>query len=85
LFGHTHVMTVHTFVILPVILIALYFIITKKQWKQEKVFVFLFWFNIALSIWYAFWFYKGWLPLTKRFHILDTFNFARYHFLRPLV
>ncbi|MGH1168767.1 DUF6044 family protein [Bacillus paranthracis] len=85
LFGHTHVMTVHTFVILPVILIAMYFIITKKQWKQEKVFVFLFWFNIALSIWYAFWFYKGWLPLTKRFHILDTFNFARYHFLRPLV
>ena len=85
LFGHTHVMTVHTFVILPVILIAMYFIITKKQWKQEKVFVLLFWFNIALSIWYAFWFYKGWLPLTKRFHILDTFNFARYHFLRPLV
>ena len=45
----------------------------------------MFWFNIVLSIWYAFWFYKGWLPLTKRFHILDTFNFARYHFLRPLV
>ncbi|PEY37519.1 hypothetical protein CN354_12125 [Bacillus cereus] len=85
LLGHNHVMTVHTFVILPVILIALYFIISKRRWKQEKVFVFLFWFNIALSIWYAFWFYKGWLPLTKRFHILDTFNFARYHFLRPLV
>ena len=85
LLGHTHVMTVHTFVILPTILIALYFIITTKRWKQEKVFIFLFWFNIVLSIWYAFWFYKGWLPLTKRFHILDTFNFARYHFLRPLV
>lgn len=85
LLGHTHVMTVHTFVILPAILIAFYFIITKKRLKQEKSFVFLFWFNIALSIWYAFWFYKGWLSLTKRFHILDTFNFARYHFLRPLV
>lgn len=85
LLGHTHVMTVHTFVILPAILIAFYFIITKKLLKQEKAFVFLFWFNIALSIWYAFWFYKGWLSLTKRFHILDTFNFARYHFLRPLV
>ncbi|TKI92318.1 hypothetical protein FC699_20260, partial [Bacillus wiedmannii] len=85
LLGHTHVMTVHTFVILPAILIAFYFIITKKRLKQEKAFVFLFWFNLALSIWYAFWFYKGWLSLTKRFHILDTFNFARYHFLRPLV
>ncbi|MFD2358691.1 DUF6044 family protein [Saccharococcus thermophilus] len=28
-------------------------------------------------------FYKGWLPLTKRF--LHTFDFSRYHFLRPLV
>ncbi|MEY8347085.1 DUF6044 family protein [Bacillus cereus] len=85
LLGHNHVMTVHTFVILPVILIALYFIISKGRWKKERVFVFLFCFNIVLSVWYAFWFYKGWLPLTKRFHILDTFNFARYHFLRPLV
>ncbi|MDA2215744.1 MULTISPECIES: DUF6044 family protein [unclassified Bacillus cereus group] len=85
LLGHTHVMTIHTFIILPAILIALYFIITTKRWKREKVFIFLFCFNIVLSIWYAFWFYKGWLPLTKRFHILDTFNFARYHFLRPLV
>ena len=40
LLGHTHVMTVHTFVILPTILIALYFIITTKRWKQEKVFIF---------------------------------------------
>lgn len=85
LFGHHHVMTVHTFFILPLIIIAMYFIISKKLWRQEKVFVFLFYFNLTLSAWYAFWFYKGWLPLTERFHFLDTFNFARYHFLRPLV
>ncbi|HWO98060.1 MAG TPA: DUF6044 family protein [Bacillus sp. (in: firmicutes)] len=83
--GHHHVMTVHTFIILPVTFIALDLIISKKLWRQEKVFVFLFLFNLALSAWYAFWFYKGWLPLTERFHFLDTFNFARYHFLRPLV
>jgi hypothetical protein len=85
LFGHHHVMTVHTFFILPLIIIAMYYIISKKLWRQEKVFVFLFFFNLILSAWYAFWFYKGWLPLTERFHFLDTFNFARYHFLRPLV
>ncbi|MBA2875849.1 hypothetical protein HNR31_002643 [Anoxybacillus caldiproteolyticus] len=85
LLGHHHVMTVHTFIILPVTLIALYFVIFKKLWRQEKGFVFLFWLNLALSFWYAFWFYEGWLPLTERFHFLDTFNFARYHFLRPLV
>nr|WP_096190939.1 DUF6044 family protein [Neobacillus soli] len=85
LLGHTHVMTVHTLFILPATIIAIYFVFFKKLWKQEKLFVFLFLVNILLSIWYAFWFYEGWLPLTKRFHFLDTFNFARYHFLRPLV
>jgi hypothetical protein len=83
--GHHHVMTAHTFIILPVLFIGLDFIISKKRWREEKVFLFLFWLNLALSVWYAFWFYKGWLSLTERFHFLDTFNFARYHFLRPLV
>lgn len=83
--GHTHVMTVHGLFILPVMLIAFYFVYSKKLWKQEKLFVFLFGLNFLLSLWYAFWFYKGWLPLTKKFHFMDTFNFARYHFLRPMV
>ncbi|MHC0039154.1 DUF6044 family protein [Pseudoneobacillus sp. C159] len=85
IYGHHHVHTFHTLIILPIIFIALYFVISKKLFKQEKVFVFLFTLNFALSAWYAFWFYKGWLPLTERFHFMDTFNFARYHFLRPLV
>ncbi|HYK73710.1 MAG TPA: DUF6044 family protein [Pseudoneobacillus sp.] len=85
IYGHHHAATIHTVVILPVILIAFYFVIYKKLWKQERVFVFLFWLNLALSAWYAFWFYKGWLPLTEKFHFLDTFNFARYHFLRPMI
>ncbi|WP_248734683.1 DUF6044 family protein [Neobacillus rhizosphaerae] len=85
LLGHTHVMTVHTLFILPATFIAIYFVFSKRLWKQEKLFVFLFGLNIVLSLWYAFWFYEGWLPLTERFHFMDTFNFARYHFLRPLV
>lgn len=83
--GHTHVMTVHGFVILPVTLIALYFVWKRKRWRQEMPFVVLHVLNFALSTWYAFWFYKGWLPLTERFDLLDKFNFARYHFLRPMV
>lgn len=83
--GHTHVMTVHTLFILPATLIAIYFVYSKKLWRQEKIFVSLFALNFFLSLWYAFWFYEGWLPLTKKFHFMDTFNFARYHFLRPLV
>lgn len=83
--GHTHVMTVHGLVILPVTLTALYIVWKKKLWKREKLFIFLHVLNVALSAWYAFWFYKGWVPLTERFDILDKFNFARYHFLRPMV
>ncbi|MDF9763151.1 MULTISPECIES: DUF6044 family protein [Peribacillus] len=83
--GHTHVMTVHALIILPITAFALYIILIKKLWRQERVFVFLFGLNFMLSAWYAFWFYKGWLPLTERFHTLDTFNFARFHFLRPMV
>ncbi|MCM3585987.1 DUF6044 family protein [Mesobacillus maritimus] len=83
--GHNHVMTVHTIVIQPVLFIAFIYVWLKKNWQQEKTFVFLFALNFLLSVWYAFWFYRGWLPLTERLHFLDTFNFARYHFLRPLI
>ncbi|WP_235599054.1 DUF6044 family protein, partial [Geobacillus stearothermophilus] len=85
LLGHHHVMTEHTFFILPSWLVALHLVFVKKRWKQERLFLFLFGLNFALSAWYAFWFYKGWLPLTERFHFLDTFNFARFHFLRPMI
>ena len=83
--GHTHVLTVHKSIILPVIFAALFFIWKHRKWGGERIFVFLFVLNFVLSAWYAFWFYKGWLPLTEKFHFLDTFNFARYHFLRPLI
>ena len=84
-FGHTHVMTVHAFIILPVLFIALLIIWKKGWWRQEKLFVYLFILNFLLSLWYAFWFFKGWEPLTEKFHFMNTFNFARFHFLRPLV
>ncbi|MEH7308479.1 DUF6044 family protein [Neobacillus drentensis] len=85
LLGHTHVMTVHTLFILPATFTAIWIVFRKKLWKQERLFVFLFSLNIVLSIWYAFWFYEGWAPIVERFHFLATFNFARYHFLRPMV
>ncbi|MEH7505031.1 DUF6044 family protein [Neobacillus drentensis] len=85
LLGHNHVMTVHTLFILPPTFTAIWIVFRKKLWKQERLFVFFFSLNIVLSIWYAFWFYEGWAPVVKRFHFLATFNFARYHFLRPMV
>lgn len=84
-FGHTHVMTVHTIVILPIIFLALAIVLFRKQVKQHKLFIFLFILNYALSLWYAFWFNIVWIPLKEKIDLLNTFNFARFHFLRPLV
>jgi Protein of unknown function (DUF6044) len=83
--GHTHVLTLHQFIILPLSFLALWFIFRDKRWKSEKTFLFLFVLNFVLSAWYAFWFYEGWDYLKERISLLNAFNFARFHFLRPLV
>jgi hypothetical protein len=83
--GHTHDTTVHTLIVLPITFFALYYVWKKQLWEQEKVFLSIFILNFLLSVWYAFWFYKGWAPITERFHFLKTFNFARYHFLSPFL
>lgn len=83
--GHTHVETLHTYIILPFSWMVLLFIFGKKEWKTEKRYLYLFIFNFVLSVWYAFWFYQDWEPLKEKHSILRTFNFARFHFLRPLI
>jgi hypothetical protein len=86
-YGHTHVMTLHTVVILPVSFVVLVIIAIKNSWgkRQEKRFVFLSILNVMLSIWYACWFYKGWQPIKDKISFLNTFNFSLFQFLRPLV
>jgi hypothetical protein len=83
--GHTHVMTVHTHVILPILFLTLILLAVKKKIKHNKLFIFLFLLNVALSIWYAFWFNNLWIPLKEKISFLNTFNFARFHFLRIIV
>ena len=55
LFGHTHVMTLHTFIIFPIMFIAFAFVIKDQKGTLEKRFLFLFILNFVLSVWYAFW------------------------------
>ncbi|WP_018663920.1 DUF6044 family protein [Heyndrickxia acidiproducens] len=84
-FGHTHDMTVHTLVILPLSFIVMWYIYKSGAWHKEKRFVQLFILNAVLSLWYAFWFHKVWEPLKEAFSLFNTFNFARFHFLRPFI
>lgn len=83
--GHNQDQTLYEFVILPLSLIALVMVIVQKRWRQEKLFILLHIANFLLSVWYAFWWYKGWVPLKEHINILNTFNFSRYHYLRPMV
>ncbi|MEC1261951.1 DUF6044 family protein [Bacillus swezeyi] len=86
--GHNHVMTVHTAVILPVVLLTFMIVIGRQKQrrpKEEKLFIFLMILNYALSLWYAFWFNKLWALPKEKISFLSAFNFARFHFLRPLV
>jgi hypothetical protein len=81
--SHNQDRTISAVIIMPLTLIALMIVLVKKNWRKEKVFIALHILNFVLSLWYAFWFYKGWQPLKDHFAILTTFNFARFHYLRP--
>jgi hypothetical protein len=83
--GHYQDQTLYEFVILPTAFIALVVVIVTKSWKQEKLFIGLHLTNFLLSVWYAFWWYRGWVPLKQKISLLNTFNFSRYHYLRPMI
>lgn len=84
--GHHHVATIHTFFILPVLLIVFYLVIgERRRDRTGRLFLQLLGLNALLSVWYAFWFHRMWQPLKEVVSLLNTFNFARFHFLRPLV
>jgi hypothetical protein len=88
IFGHNHVMTLHTLIILPFLCFILYLCMRNRKWRNDptaQLFIVLFGINLALSVWYAGWFHKAWQPLKEQFKLLNTFNFARFHFLRPMV
>ncbi|TGA98669.1 hypothetical protein E4665_07345 [Sporolactobacillus shoreae] len=84
--GHDQAMTVHQYVILPFSCIVLWQIVRtgKGEMLLKKRFLLLLSLNVMLSVWFAFWFYKGWAPLKAKISILTTFNFSRYHYLHPL-
>lgn len=83
--SHNQDRTIHQFIILPISLICLVVVIIKKTWKEHKLFVLLHILNLFLSTWYAFWFYEGWQPLKEKVGILTSFNFGRFHYLRPMI
>ncbi|MCU9612132.1 DUF6044 family protein [Caldibacillus lycopersici] len=84
--GHNQDRSVHDLLILPIVLVCFVVLLVTKQWKQNKLFIWLNIWLFVLSVWYAFWFYEGWQPLKEKVNILTTFNFSRFHyFSSPLI
>lgn len=88
--GLNQVWTMQQYIILPLALIVLFMIfrslkVHKRLKKPERLFLWLLGLNLLISLWYGFWFYKGWTPLKEKTSILTTFNFSRYHYLHPLL
>jgi hypothetical protein len=84
-YGHTHDITLHGPILLPLLLVMLMTILVRRTWRAHRLFLGLMLLNAVLSLWYAFWFYKGWVPIKAAHPFLNSFNFARFHFLRPLL
>lgn len=83
LYGHTHDEAVQTYIIIPVILLAVLLALFKN--RHPKWLFTLFLSNLILSFWYAFWYWEGWQPLKENISVLKTFNFARIHFMDPSI
>ncbi|MBC1230375.1 hypothetical protein HB816_07960 [Listeria booriae] len=83
--GHTHDQSLATYVVLPVILLALIVMLVKKEWRGQKLFLWLLALNFALSVWYAFWWWSAWNPVKEQISIMRSFNFSRFHFLQPFI
>jgi len=83
--AHNQDRSVHHFLILPLALAVLFWVIWKKRWRKEKLFIGLHIFHFGLSLWYAFWFHEVWQPLKEKVGILTTYNFSRFHYFSPAI
>ncbi|MFP9130804.1 DUF6044 family protein [Niallia sp. BSM11] len=83
--SHNQDRTISQFIIMPLTILCLIWVLMKKQAKDNRLFLFLHILNLVLSTWYAFWFFEGWQPLKERVSLLTSFNFGRFHYLRPMI
>lgn len=79
--GHTHDLSIHQTIIIPLIGVAL--LLAAYCNLKPKLLLGFFLSTAVLSLWYAFWYWEGWRVLKDQFMIFNTFNFSRIHFLDP--
>ncbi|WP_099159769.1 DUF6044 family protein [Virgibacillus ndiopensis] len=81
--GHTHDMSIHYAIILPIIGLAL-LVAAYHHLKPIQLMMFFF-TNVFLSLWYALWYWEGMRVIKDSFMVANTFNFSRIHFFDPAI
>ncbi|MDY0404351.1 DUF6044 family protein [Virgibacillus sp. 179-BFC.A HS] len=79
--GHTHDLSIHEEIIIPVIALALMVAFFCR--KIPKLLIGLLLLTALLSAWYALWYWEGMRVLKDHVGLANTFNFSRIHFLDP--
>jgi len=80
--GQYHTSSLHI-VFLPLILFV--FFHNYQKGHKNKIITILFILNIAISLWYGFWKYEGWIELKENISLLRSLNLSRFHSLVPLI
>lgn len=76
--AHTHDISLHTYIVLPAVGLAL---ISRWRGKRVKLLWFLLVLQLVFSVWYGFWYWEGMRVLKDSAELFNTFNFSRFHFL----
>ncbi|MDI3235791.1 DUF6044 family protein [Exiguobacterium antarcticum] len=82
--GHTHAEAAQSPVLLLLVLTVITIAVVQKD-PSVRLMKHTLFLLMGLSLWYACWFYSGWNPLKQRIHVMQTFNFARFHFMEPML
>lgn len=83
IFGQYHAASLQQLAIIPAAGLAL--VISSIKKRLPGLLLGLLFLTAAISIWYGFWFWDGWVPLKEHFTLLAEFNFSRFHWLHPLL
>ena len=81
--GHTHDLSIHATVILPIIGVAI--LIALLRGMVPKLLLGLLLINVALSFWYALWYWQGMRVVKDNILFFNMFNMSRIHFFQPII
>lgn len=86
IYGQYHSASLHTYIILPTVLLALFLGLVSRNVTQYMNVIFLLIVLIVVaSLFYGLWKWQGLEYLKQSIVIVNSFNFSRFHWLHPVL